>query len=458
MKALSKISRVTTRAKHLYTKMLGMAEYLWTGVWDDPAATSKVRLIKTINLSVRTFLDTGLQTKAASLTYTTVLSIVPLFALLLAIGRGFGLQDILQNQLYLYFPGQGQAIGWAFKFVDSYLKQASGGVFVGVGIVFLLWTLISLLSSIERNFNTIWEVRDGRTFFRKITDYTALIVMVPVLMICSSGLSIFMSNTIQSFFNIEIFSPLVATLLDLIPFVLTCVALTLSFLIIPNCKVQLKYALASGVIAGIAFQLLQYLFVSGQMYVSKYNAIYGSFSFLPLLLIWLQLSWMIVLFGCVLTYSSQNIFNFNFTDDDATDISIRSREYLFVVVMSVCVQRFDKAQHPLSVEQISSMYNLPVRLVRMTVHKLKKAGLINDVQLKKDEVGIAPACKYDTLDVATLLHRMAVVGDNHHMPQFVHEYAKLIGVVKPVMDSALSSKSTLIKDIPLPNVAHHKQD
>ena len=105
-----------------------------------------------------------------SLTYSTVLAIVPAIALLVAIGRGFGLQDYLQEELYNFFPSQHKAISTALSFVDSYLTEASQGIFVGIGILFLLWTVISLLSYIEDAFNTIMDIRRQRSFYQKITD------------------------------------------------------------------------------------------------------------------------------------------------------------------------------------------------------------------------------------------------------------------------------------------------
>ena len=164
----SKISRIVDSVRRF-------ALYCWEGVWRDPSNHIRVKILKTLNLSVRTFLDSDLQSRAASLTYSTLLAIVPGFALLFAIGRGFNLQNLLKDELFKFFPAQSKAISTATGFVDSYLKQASQGVFVGIGIVFLLWTMISLLSQIESNFNQLWGVRQGRSIYRKVTDYTSKI-------------------------------------------------------------------------------------------------------------------------------------------------------------------------------------------------------------------------------------------------------------------------------------------
>ncbi len=130
-------------------KAIGIASYFWSGVWKETRDTRKIRIIKTLNLSVRSFMDSNLQNKSMALTYSTVLAIVPAFALLLAIARGFGFQDLFQKEIYMFFPSQHEATKLALSFVESYLSEAGKGIFVGVGIIFLLWTLISLLSNIE---------------------------------------------------------------------------------------------------------------------------------------------------------------------------------------------------------------------------------------------------------------------------------------------------------------------
>ncbi|MDE6490837.1 MAG: YihY/virulence factor BrkB family protein, partial [Muribaculaceae bacterium] len=190
--AKSTDSGTTSRIGRLKTWCSDRWRYYSHGVWGDTRSSFKVNMIKTINLSVRSFLSADLQSTACALTYRMLLAIVPALALLFAIGRGFGFQNILTTQLFDYFPSQQKALETAFRFVDAYLAQASEGIFVGIGILFLLWTLISLVSSVEDAFNRIWGVKYGRSFWRKITDYTAIFLILPVLMICSSGLSIFM--------------------------------------------------------------------------------------------------------------------------------------------------------------------------------------------------------------------------------------------------------------------------
>lgn len=444
------MNKLISKLKHIYNKCVKFALYCWEGVWQDSSDSLKVRSVKVLNISVRTFMDSDLQSRAASLTYSTLLAIVPAFALLFAIGRGFNLQDLIVNELYKFFPAQHQAMATAITFVDSYLKQASQGVFVGIGIVFLLWTLISLLSNIENEFNNLWGVKQGRTLYRKVTDYTAICLLVPILMVCAAGINVFMSTMFDVLFGDLAHSAGISFILDCAPFLLVCLAFTLSYLLIPNTTVNLKYAAISGVISGIAFQVVQILFVNGTVYVTKYNAIYGSFAFLPLLLIWLQISWLILLFGCTLTFAMQNIFHSTFTAH-ITDVAPSYMRKLTVATAAVIATRFRTGQTPATIGEISQCYGLPIRILGNIVERMHKAGVIYYVELKDEKQGIAPAVDLHTFTIGDLLK--AVDHEAHHdfVPEFDNRYTKLIEVMDAITNDEykLSSKF-LIADIPIP--------
>ena len=321
-------------------------------------------------------MDSGLQVRAASLTYNTVLAIVPVLAMLFAIGRGFGFQNLLQKQLYDAFPSQHAMVSASLKFVDGYLAQASEGLFVGVGMVFLLWTMISLLSNVEDAFNIIWDVKRGRTLWRKATDYLAIFLILPVLMILSAGISIAMSTTLHSLLPFGFLSPAVEFLLDMASFAITCLCFTGAYMLIPNAKVKFVNALMAGFLAGVSFLVLRWLFLSGQLYVAKYNAIYGSFSFLPLFLLWLYLVWLITLIGAVLCYASQNTFALSFIGQ-VDSISPNYRRKVTIAVMALICRRFYDRQRRMKVTGLARTYELPARLVKDVVTQLVDVHLLD---------------------------------------------------------------------------------
>lgn len=211
----------------LIARIIGFKDYFFTGVWREVRNTMKVRIIKTLSLSVQAFMDRSLQAQSMSLTYSTVLGIVPALALIFAIARGFGFQNLIEKELFMNFPAQQQTLKTAFKFVDSYLSEASQGIFVGVGLIVLLWTLVSLLSNVENVFNRIWDVKHDRTLYKKVTDYIAICLLVPVLMVCSAGISIFMSTMVDTASPLAVLSPVVDGILDISPLFLAWIAISL---------------------------------------------------------------------------------------------------------------------------------------------------------------------------------------------------------------------------------------
>lgn len=450
MNSPSRFSKFVVKARDIY-------KYVTEGVWADTRQSMWVRIVKTCNLSVKSFLDRDLQYRSMSLTYNTVLSIVPALALLFAICRGFGFQNLVEKELYVYLPSQTKAIATGMSFVDSYLQQTSQGIFVGVGILFLLWTLISLLSSIEDTFNMIWDVHQQRSIYRKMTDYIAICLIIPVMLICSSGISIFMSTTLDTQLHLKFLTPVINVILDLAPLLLVWIAFTLSFGLIPNTKVNIKYAAISGGICAVLFQILQLVFVNGQIYVSKYNAIYGSFAFLPLLLIWLQMSWLILLAGCVLTYSLQNIFTYNFLGDVMT-ISADYRRKLNIVVMAIIVDREMQGKKPLTVQQISTEYDIPIRLANRICDKLHRAGLTYIVVLGGDKTGLAPAAGCENLTVAEFMRRVDATGKNDFIPNFNNLYAPILKTLDETFEKAYDACNVLkIKDLAIPKAHNQNQ-
>lgn len=434
-----------------YNKIYAFVMYCISGVWNDPRTTFKVRLIKTMNLSVSSFMDRGLQIRSMALTYYTVLSLVPALALLVAIGRGFGMSETMQGELYNMFPSQSKVISTCLKFVDSYLNEATQGVFVGVGIVMLLWTIISLLSYIEDAFNTIWDIKEGRSLYQKLTDYIAICLIIPVLMLCSSGVNIFMSTTIQEKLDLPFLSAGINIILETVPLVLAWMAFSFSYYLIPTTKVELKYALIAGAISALCFEILQMLFVNGQIYVSKYNAIYGSFSFLPLMLVWLQLSWMILLAGCVLTYSLQNVFTFNFLGD-VGQVSNQSWHNIGLITMCVIVKRFINEQTPLSKKELAVQYNLPVRLVNRVADKLLQAKLIYEIKIDDNKEGLGPAVEVSELTLGRFYRDFNLAGNHNIIPDFDVIYADMLRIIRPLAENSFRDyNQVLIKDIPLPS-------
>ena len=393
------------RAKlFLIENILHTPERELTGLWRNLR-----KLVTVIRITAKHFLDDELQLRASALTYNTMLAVVPIFALLIAIAGGFGFEKIIESQILESFPAQRDAISTAFQFVDNYLKFSRSGVVIGIGVVFLLWSVISLLSNIEMTMNRIWQAKE-RSLYRKINDYTSLFIVLPILMILSSGTSVvittFLKDAEESFGFI---TPLIYKLLELSPYLFTIIFFVVAYLYIPNTKVKFKYALTAGIVCGIAFQVFQFLYLNGQIWVSKYNAIYGSFAFLPLLLLWMQLSWLIFLFGVLFTFSMQTADYGN--EEKLKKISSQYYDFILLIISCVVVQRFDKGLPPLTLQNISKSYNIPIRVAKLVINKLISAGIIIETLNEDARVpSYQPAFDISKLSVGMLLNKVDLEG------------------------------------------------
>ncbi len=375
-----------------------------------------VRLLKKLILSVRGFIEDDLIIKASALTYYTMLAIVPIFALFLAVGKGFGFAESIEEFVNKLIGDNPEITTIVMGFVNNYLAQTQGGLFVGFGIGLLLWAVLNMFRQIEINFNDIWNVKKNRSIVRQFTTYITMLIVVPILIVVSSGLSAKVDAYVEIIAQSSVGSfliPIYQFLVQLAPFVIYWVLFTLIFLIIPNTKVKISDAMLAGVVTGTAFLALQFLYVNGQISLAQYNAVYGSFAAIPLLLFWLQISWLIVLYGAELCYVSQNLMNFSF-ESDTKNISRRYKDYTLFVVLKIIINRFCQAQEPISANQIAVDYNIPIRLVHDHLKLLVDTNIISEIYIEQNaERFYQPALDVNLITVHLVLDRINRLGSEN---------------------------------------------
>lgn len=371
-------------------------------------------IVKMFYLSIHRFRKNQITNKAAALTYSTLLAIVPMLALLFAIARGLGISEHLEQVIRTFFTGDKLTLDTLLNFVDSYLSHTKNGVFIGVGLILFLWTILNLISNIEDTFNQIWEVKKGRSMFRKVTDYFSMLLLMPIFIVTSSGLSIFISTTVVKLEHFMLLGPVVKTLIHLIPFAITWLMFTGLYIFMPNTPIKFKHAFISGLLAGSLYQIFQYLYIHSQIWVSSYNAVYGSFAALPLFLIWLQISWTICLFGAELTHAKQNIHLFSF-NRDTQQISRRYRKFISILVLSGIVKQFVENKPPYSTEQITQKYQLPMRLTNQIIQELQTINLVNEIvsDQKSESTCYQPAMDPSQITLGLLLERLETHGSEN---------------------------------------------
>ncbi len=427
-------------------------QFLTVGIWrvtDDEITPLQRRLyscIKIVILSVQQFLNDRIQVRASALTYSTLLSIIPILAILFAIARGFGFDAVIEAQ-FRHGMAKEQAelvISW----INSYLQHAQSGVFIGVGLIMLLWTILILTDNIELSFNAIWQVKHPRTVFRKITDYFSMILLLPLLIVISSGLTIFMTTYIKDMENYLVLAPVLKFLVRMIPYALTWGMFIGLFIFIPNTKVRLQHAWLPGILAGSAFQAFQYFYINSQIWVSNYNAIYGSFAAIPMFLLWTQISWTICLFGAEMSYVSQNLASFNFGKETA-NISRRYHDFFCTIILAAICKRFCEEKAPYTAEELSREYKIPIRLTKNILYELQDIHLVYEAvgDSKGQDISYLPGCDTNQLTVGMLLRKLDSAGSeafNVDREQYSASWETLMEARKEYMRQ---NNQILLKDL-----------
>jgi len=245
--------------------------------------------------------------KASALTYSTLLAIVPILAVVFAIARGFGYNKYIEVWFRDILGSQPQAADVIIGWVNSYLIHTKSGLFLGIGLVFMLYTVLMLANNIEETFNEIWQVNSSRSLYRSFTNYLAAFFLLPFFIVVTTGFSIVMTTMATSLSDVLMVGSVVRFLLDLSPYILLSLLFVGLYVSMPNTHVNWRCAIVPGIFAGVCIQWLQLFYVHSQIWVTGYNAIYGSFAALPLFMLWVQFSWTICLFGAELTFTNQHL-------------------------------------------------------------------------------------------------------------------------------------------------------
>ena len=340
-----------------------------------------VKFIKVITIGIRGFLTDKVSLQASALTYYMVMSLVPLLAVVFAIAKGFGFYQLLLKELAGTFSDKPGLWELLTQFTEATMKVQSG-VMAGIGLVLLLWTVLSLLGRIEASFNSIWQVTLPRPWLRRIPDYLAVVVISPFFFLVSSSMTVminaYLNSLSASYEELYIMWQSLRYLLNFANYFMIWVALVFLYKAMPNTKVKWSAALFGAVIAGTAFHLVQVFYIFSQVTVSKYGAIYGSFAAIPLFLLWAQTSWIIVLFGAELAFAWQNVNQYE-SDVYARRLSISDARTIQVSVMYCLAKAVVEERGALTSTQISEEMGIPVRMVRSAVSQLLTIKFVSEV-------------------------------------------------------------------------------
>lgn len=355
--------------------------------------------------------------RASALTLYSLLAIVPVFALVFGIAKGFGYEKTLEKQLLEQMPSQDTLALKLIDFAENLLASTQGEVVAGIGIIVLFWSVIKLIGHIEKSFNRIWQIDKDRTLGRKLADYLSIMLLAPILLVISSGITVFLKTQITWLVDAinlpEEGAWAVLRLLGLLPVVILSALFAFTFIFIPNLKVDYKAGIIAGVITGIVYQLVQQAYLTLQIGVSSYNAIYGSFAALPLFIVWLQIGWMIVLFGCEISFYLQNYKDYQ-GKNKVEDLSLFLKKVIALKTAHLIVKNLVARQDPLNAVEIASRLALPAYVIHGALEELMACQVVAQVKAEDDADGVyLPAVDVNQVTVAYVINALERRGQNH---------------------------------------------
>lgn len=425
--------------KFLYEKLLPISRI--------PGLGWTVRPLKLIIYTLEGLLAHGTMDMGAALTFYTLISIVPVLALVFAVVKGFGLVDTLVNNLYTLLPQMPEVVDYIVDFANKALARTQGGVVATVSLLTLFWAVIRMFESIEANFNKIWEVKSTRNLVRKYSDYITVVIIAPLLWIVATSISSYARQVLGVDGNmwLQLGSKVVSL-------VLVWAMFAFVYLVLPNTKVRLRSAVLAGIMAGSCFFVFQAIYVYLMRWMTSYSAIYGSFAALPLFLLWMQNSWSILLLGCELSFALQNEKRY----DEEREIPAVSHDYsqkLMVAIMYYITQSFVRGEGAVPMKDVRENLGISSRIANKLLSALVAAQMLNEVKCEEEDydVAYAPARDVATLRVGDLL--IAVDGyaeddENSDMLMQADVTKCAVAVVEQIKQAAwLSDGNVLIKDV-----------
>ncbi|BEQ16303.1 YihY/virulence factor BrkB family protein [Desulfoferula mesophila] len=425
--------------------------WLWnTGRALDGPRRYLLGSLKVAYLAVRNSYLDRLPFQANALTFITLLGLVPALALSFALAKGLGFADSLEGLIINEYTASQTEV---LKYIINYVQNTKVGTLGMVGLAMLVVTLVLTLSSVEETFNRIWEAPHSRSWPRKFTDYLSVLVICPLLVLASTATwaGIASHSVVQWILDTPWLGPVAAQSVKLAPLFILVAAFMFLYLFLPNTKVPFFSALLAGAITAILWWTVQSIYIKFQVGVSRYNAIYGGFASLPLFMVWLQVSWQVLLFGAELAHAHNLVSKGTPPKDVAHRLNPAQREALALGLMQKTAARFQAGQEPWSVAQLAKELKVSKGEVWRVVDDLVSAGLL--AELNQDDL-VVPGRALENLLVCEVLAAVRGGLEEGRDPQEHPEDPALVALMDKVLSAEQKALGGLrlleVADIPAP--------
>ena len=438
--------------------ILDQIKRLNDAIWNTPLSeiskgkTFVFKQLRIIVLAARGFYNDKVQLRASALTFYSLLSIIPIVAIVFAIAKGFDVDNNIKVFIQEKFPTQQENFKWLLTEAEIAIKGTSGGYMAGIGIIIFFWSVMSLLNNIESSFNHIWQIRTSRPWHRKFTDYLTIMLIAPIFIILSSGINLFISTKLPDYMTnapiLDFFKPVISFLVKFAPYLLSWTALTVLFIVMPNAKVKFFPALISGIIAGTILQGIQWLYIDLQFGITKLGYLYGSFAAVPLFIIWMQSSWIVVLLGAEISFANQNLARYEL-ESEALNISNYQKRALIIMILHMIIRNFTLGEKPISASYIAANLRIPVRLARDILQDLNSVNIVSIIHENEEKERLyQPAIDINRLSVNYVFSKLDKKGVEQIMVIRNKDYEKVISMLEKFDKLVAKSDSNiLIKDL-----------
>ena len=393
---------------------------LWCAVWDTQTDTLppwKARLVggvRILHLIIRDLVQGQLTLRSMSLVYTTLLSLVPLLAVSFSVLKGFGVHNQVEPILLNMLAPLGDKGVEITERIIEFVENVKAGVLGTLGLVLLILTVVTLIQKIERAFNYTWRVTKHRPFGQRFGDYLSVILIGPVLIFTAMGITATISNTavVQQLMAIEAFGTLIRFGTRLVPYLLVIIAFTIVYVFVPNTKVKIGSAFVGALVAGTLWETTGLGFASFVATSGKYTAIYSALASLILFMIWMQLSWLILLIGASIAFYHQHPEHRTLEQREPR-LSNRLKEKLALLIMALITRNYYEKRPPWTVEALAQHLGLPLDAVTPLTECLIKAELI--AHANKSRSGLLPAQPPESLRLREIISAVRAIDENSYL-------------------------------------------
>lgn len=404
----------------------------------------------TLKLIYNTLVGRNVSVRAAALTFTTLISLIPMLAFVFSILTALKVDEKVKEYIIHRIPGLSEIA----SSVITYINNTNVATLGSIGLVITFIAIFAAIGSLEQTINDIWGIRKKRPFLARTSYYASIIIFAPLIILLSIGLNTIMESNaiVERLSELPVFSTLLKIFFRILPFLVIWLLFTFVYRVIPNTRVKLTSAIFGSIVGGTLWQITLYLYTKFQFGLARYKVVYSVFASIPFFMVWLYLSWLMIILGAVTAYIHQNYGGFR-SHASTERVSFSFRERLALRVFMAIAVNFYEGKKPLGSDELSEFLDIPVHLINDVLFVLISEGLIS--QIADDDGGYLPVRDLSKIRFIDVMEALREHGENPH--EYIEGAEK--GFLAETIDEILKDTRLKYKDVTFDDlcVAHAKE-